>query len=29
MPAKLENRIVNGKVYHIKVYERIADTYGK
>ena len=29
MPAKLENRIVNGKVYHIKIYERIADTYGK
>lgn len=28
-PTKLESRIVNGKVYHIKVYERIADTYGK
>lgn len=28
-PTKLENRIANGKVYHIKVYERIAETYGE
>ena len=28
-PTKLENRIVNGKVYHIKVYERFAETYGE
>lgn len=28
-PIKLEDRVINGKVYHIKVYERIEDTYGK
>lgn len=28
-PVKLEDKIVNGKVYHIKVYERIAETYGE
>ena len=28
-PTKLENRTVNGKVYHVKVYERIAETYGE
>lgn len=28
-PIKLEDVIVNGKVYHIKIYKRIAETYGK
>lgn len=28
-PVKLEDKIVNGKAYHIKIYECIADTYGK
>ena len=28
-PMKLEDRVINGKVYHIKHYQRIAETYGK
>ena len=28
-PMKLEDRVINGKVYHIKHYQRIAKTYEK
>ena len=28
-PVKLEDKVINGKVYHIKHYQRVSDTYGK
>lgn len=28
-PVKAEDKVIGSSVYHIKVYERIEDTYGK
>lgn len=28
-PIRIEDKVINGKVYHLKVYERVADTYGE